>query len=95
MAAETEEIALQALELIEVDYEPLLPVLSTEEALRPDAPKIHENGNLLATSKIRKGDIAMGFKQAEVILERTYTVPFLEHMYLEPDVTLVTPHPEG
>ena len=95
VAAETEEIALQALGLIEVEYEPLPPVLSTEEALRPDAPKIHESGNLLATSKIRKGDVAKGFKQAEVILERTYTVPFLEHMYLEPDVTLVTPHPDG
>jgi CO/xanthine dehydrogenase Mo-binding subunit len=95
VAAETEEIAIQALGLIEVEYEPLPPVLSPEEALRPDAPKIHEKGNLLTTSKIRKGDTVKGFEQAEVILERTYRVPFLEHMYLEPDVTLVTPHREG
>lgn len=95
VAAETEEIAVEALNLIDVVYEALPPVFTTAEALKPDSPRIHENGNLLTTARVRKGDTLEGFSQADVVLERTYTVPFLEHMYLEPDVTLVTPHPEG
>lgn len=92
VAAETEEIAIQALGLIEVEYEPLPPVLSVMEALKADAPKIHEKGNLLSTVKIRKGDTKKGFEEADLTLERTFTVPFLEHMYIEPDVTIAIPH---
>jgi CO/xanthine dehydrogenase Mo-binding subunit len=95
VAAETEEIAIKALKLIEVEYEPLPAVFSPMDAVRPDAPKVHENGNLLRIAKIRKGNIEKGFIESDVILERTYTVPFVEHAYIEPDVTLAIPHPDG
>ena len=48
VAAETERIAHEALKLIEVEYESLPAVLDPREALREDAPKIHEKGNLLS-----------------------------------------------
>lgn len=95
VAAETEKIAQQALELIEVDYEILPAVLDPREALKEDAPQIHEKGNLLSYNKLRKGDLEAGWREAEVVLERTYRVPFLEHAYLEPDVTMAVPQADG
>jgi CO/xanthine dehydrogenase Mo-binding subunit len=95
VAAETEEIADRAVELIDVDYESLPAVYSVADALKPDAPKIHEKGNLLLTGKIRKGDVEKGFSEADVVLERTYTVPFQDHASMEPEVIWAIPHPDG
>ena len=95
VAADTEEIAVQALGLIDVEYELLPAVFSPIDAMKPDAPKVHERGNLLTTAKIRKGDTEKGFSESDVTLERTYTVPILEHAYIEPDVVLAIPHPDG
>ncbi len=95
VAAETEKIAHEALALIEVDYEPLPAVFDPRDAMKEDAPKIHEGGNLLSYDKLRKGDVDKGFERADVILERTYEVPFLEHAYMEPDVAMAIPQRDG
>jgi len=95
VAAETEEIAHKALSLIQVEYEILPAVFGPREALKPNAPQIHETGNLLSDNKLRKGNVKDGFEKADVILERTYQVPFLEHAYMEPDVTFAIPQPDG
>ncbi len=95
VAAETEEIAHEALSLIQVEYEVLPAVFDPRDAMKPDAPKVHEGGNLLSKNKLRKGDVEKGFAEADVILERTYQVPFLEHAYLEPDITFAVPQPDG
>jgi CO/xanthine dehydrogenase Mo-binding subunit len=95
VAAETEELAEEALALIEVDYEPLPAVFDPKAAMKPDAPKIHERGNLLSYNKLRKGEVAMGFAEADMILQRTYQVPFLEHAYLEPDIVMAVPQQDG
>ena len=95
VAAETEKIAHRALKLIDVEYEPLPAVFDPRRAIKDDAPKIHPNGNLLSLNKIRKGDVEAGFAQADVIMERTYQVPLQDHAYLEPDVTLAVPQPDG
>jgi CO/xanthine dehydrogenase Mo-binding subunit len=85
IAAESEETALEALKLIEVTYEDLPAVYTPEEALKPDAPKIHEKGNLLFTRRIKKGDVDEAFKRCEVVVEKTYCTGRIEHSYLEPD----------
>jgi len=95
VAAETEEIAHEALSLIQVEYEPLPAVFDPRDALKEDAPKIHDKGNLLSYNKIRKGDIEKGFAEADLILERTYSVPFIEHAYMEPDISRAIPQPDG
>lgn len=92
VAAETEEIAQKALELIEVDYEPLPGVFSVQEALAPGAPLVHDDapGNLLKHIAVRKGDVATGFAQADVILEGEFRTPFIEHAFLEPEAGVAT-----
>ncbi|MGA2956616.1 MAG: xanthine dehydrogenase family protein molybdopterin-binding subunit [Thermodesulfobacteriota bacterium] len=95
LAAETEDVAQRALSLIDVEYEALPAVFDPREALKPGAPAIHEKGNLLNHHKLRKGDIEKGFSQADIILKRSYKVPFVEHGYLEPDMTMAIPQADG
>ena len=95
VAAETEAIAQHALELIQVEYESLEPVFDPREALKEAAPKIHDEGNLLSFNKLRKGEVEKAFQEAEVVLERTYEVPFIDHAYLEPDISMAVPQANG
>ena len=85
VAAESEESAENALRAIAVTYEDLPVIQDPEEALKEGAPKIHENGNLLFTRKIKRGDSENVFGRCAVILEKVYSTSFLEHTYLEPD----------
>ena len=95
VVAETPEAARAAVEKIRVDYEPL-PVLTTPQAsLAPDAPQLHEGGNLLRHVKIRKGDVAQGFAQADVIVEGDYYTPFSEHGFLDLECSIGQPEGDG
>jgi len=85
VAAESPDIAREALKLIEVEYENLPAVFDPEEAMKPEAPKIHGNNNVIASWKLRKGDAAKGFQQADVIVENTYRTPRQEHAHIEPE----------
>lgn len=85
VAAENEAIAEAALALIEVDLEELPAVFDAEAAMLPDAPAIHEKGNVMALRKIRKGDVAGAFSRAAIIVENTYRTQMQEHAYIEPE----------
>jgi CO/xanthine dehydrogenase Mo-binding subunit len=85
VAAERMEIAREALDLIEVDYEELPAVFDPLEARKPEAPKIHGENNVIASWKLRKGDTDKGFAQADVIVENIYRTPRQEHAHLEPE----------
>ncbi len=80
-AAESEAIAEDAIELIEVKYQRLPHVVDHEEALRPEAPRVHQGtpSNVVAGTPQTTGDIEKGFKEADVIIERTLHVPVLLH----------------
>jgi len=85
VVAETMTQAREACDLVEAEYEPLPVVTSPEMARSPDAPAIHEEGNVLEHIHFRKGDITRGFEQADVIIEREYRTPMTEHLFLEPE----------
>lgn len=85
VAAETEDAARAASEAILVDYEPLPVVDDPERALDPDAPEIHEGGNLLAHWELEEGSAEAGFGEAAAIVEETYRTQFIDHAYLEPE----------
>jgi xanthine dehydrogenase molybdenum-binding subunit len=94
VAADNEEIAAAALELIDVDYEELPAVTDAIEAMRPDAPLVHEerpDGNLLKHIKVRKGDVETGLADADVVVDQTYRTPATEHLYLEPECAIGVP----
>lgn len=101
VAAETENVAEQALELIEVEYEPLPVVTSPQQALLPDAPLVHDSGNLLKRIQVRKGDAEQALAEAQanprwhVVVEREYRTPSLDHAFLEPEAGMATIDEEG
>lgn len=95
VAAETSEIAAQAIQLIEADFE-LLPVISNPlQALDENQPKLHQGGNLLKHIKVRKGNIAEGFQGADVIIEHTFHTQTTDHAFLEPECSLAVPTSDG
>ncbi len=84
LAADTEEIAEEAINLIEVEYEPLPGVFDPVEAMQPGAYLVGEvDSNIIAQFGCAQGDIERGFKEADIIIEDTYKVPFVDHAYLE------------
>jgi CO/xanthine dehydrogenase Mo-binding subunit len=83
VAAETEELAKEAAKAIRVKYRPLPAITNPREGLAEGAVKIHEKGNLLLHTKLRKGDVAKGFAAADVIVENTYKTQVVDHAYLE------------
>lgn len=90
VAADTEEIAAEALELIKVEYEELPGVFDPREAMQEDAPKLWEKGNILYHLPIRKGDVEKGFAEADVIVENTYSTQMVDHAFLQPEAALCT-----
>ncbi|RLD04120.1 MAG: aldehyde oxidoreductase [Chloroflexota bacterium] len=88
VAADTEGIARQALDLIDFEIEPLPIVTNAVDAKADDAPLVHESGNLLKHIKVNKGDIKKGFEEAEIIFEDTYFTPSYEHAFMEPECSI-------
>jgi CO/xanthine dehydrogenase Mo-binding subunit len=84
VAAESEETAEEALDLIDIEYEVLPAVYDPRKALKPDAPKVHEGGNLCFHRKIRLGNVAEGFRLSDKIIKDRFTTQKMEHCHLEP-----------
>ena len=95
VAAETREIALQAVDLISAEFATLEVVADPVHAKQPDAPQLHEKGNLLKHIKVRKGDVAQGFADADLILEHTFYTQMTDHAFMEPECSVAVPTPEG
>ena len=98
VAADTPEIAEQALDLIEVEYEELPGVFDPEYGASPEAPLIHPDlasyecvpfifpqpgTNISNWFKVRKGDMERGWAEADLVYEHKYQVPHIQHVPLE------------
>ncbi|MBV6451945.1 MAG: hypothetical protein MHPDNHAH_02693 [Anaerolineales bacterium] len=100
VAAETPEIAEQALSLIDVEYEILDSIIDSRDAMKPDAIRIHDEPeyvnfadsnpekNLAAHIRIDIGDVEKGFKEADEIFEAEYEVPKVQQVSIEPHVAV-------
>ncbi len=100
VAAETPEIAEQALRLIDVEYEILPSLLDSADSMLPTSPRIHDEPeyvnfadskpekNLAAAIRIDIGDVDKGFAEADEIFEAEYSVPKVQQAHIEPHVTI-------
>ena len=107
VAAVSEQVAREALRLIEVDYEVLPHVIDVTEAMRPDAPVLHEHlrtdgdkssdkpTNVAKRLTFKKGDIASGFAKAEVVIEHTFSTQAVHQGYIEPHACLASASEDG
>ena len=90
VAAVTEDIARDAIDLIRVEYEPLPALLDPFEALEPGAIEIHTGtGNVAYETHVDRGNVEHGFDQAAAVYEATYTMPYQYPGYLEPMASVV------
>lgn len=97
VAATTERIAEEACRLIEVDYDVLPWVIDVEEAMKPDAPILHDfikfdgkPSNIAGKLEHNLGDIEAGFAQADVVIERSFRTEPVHQGYIEPHACLVS-----
>jgi CO/xanthine dehydrogenase Mo-binding subunit len=95
VAAESEEIAEDALQLVDVKYEELPAVFDFRDALKPDAPKLHEGGNLRTHRKIRSGDVEEGFRSSDVVIEDNCWTQRMEQCHIEPHAATAVMSADG
>ena len=93
VAGTTKEVVRKALEQIHIEYEELPGVFDPVASSEPGAMIVHPEwkSNEVAHHIVTKGDVNQGFRDAEVVIEREYTTPFIEHAYLEPEAVIAVP----
>ncbi len=110
VAAEDEDIAQQALDLIDIGFEELPSVFTIEQAMASDAPILHPNfndyagvtnpltdapPNVIVNGHWDKGDIARGFAEADLTVDHTFRTQRTHQLYLEPHNCTVWVDPDG
>lgn len=93
--AETRRLAEEAAELVEIMYEQSEPVLDVDTAYA-EKIKVHPKGNTVCHYKIRKGEnIDAAFKKSHRVFEKTFTINYQEHLYLETQGCIGVPAANG
>src|ERR671911_887506 len=108
VAATSAKVAKQALKLIEVEYEPLPHVIDVVQAMKDDAPILHEDmftagvepqpdkpSNVAKRVEFALGDTDAGFAQADIIVERTFDTKPVHQGYIEPHACLASFSEDG
>ena len=97
VAATSEEVAEEALDLIQVDYQPLPAVLDAEAAMQPGAPRLHATDRNLVIPPfiVAFGDLQQGFDEADIIFEGRYSTSRHHPAYMEPDICVCQFDPSG
>lgn len=97
VAAETLDIARAAVRSIQVEYEILPALFDPQVAMQPGAVQLHDFAvsNICKHTKIRKGDVDAGLKEADLVVEETYQTAAIEHAYLEPEAGLAYLESDG
>ena len=95
VVAETRRAAREAAELVDVEYEVLEPVTDPFAALEDGAPALHERGNALSTSVVRRGDADAALERSSHVLTETFRTQFIEHAFLEPESAFAVPEDDG
>jgi CO/xanthine dehydrogenase Mo-binding subunit len=94
LAAESKPLVEDAARHVRIQYEPLDPVLTIEDALA-GRNLIYGSDNVIKRYRIERGDISKGFSQADRIVEGSYRVPHQEQLYIEPQGMIAIPEPNG
>ena len=106
VAAETEELAEKALRLIQVEYDPYPGILDPIEAMKADAPVLHESifvgeeerkiqDNIAAAREIREGNAEQGFNESDFILEDEFRTGRVYHAQMETKSVVLSPEADG
>ena len=92
VVASTKQESLQEIcDLIEVDYTELPPITSPADALRGDAPLIHEDGNIMSRAHLVRGDADEAIQSSKYVVTRKYKTSWQEHGFMEPECAVAIP----
>jgi CO/xanthine dehydrogenase Mo-binding subunit len=86
VVAEDKETLQKAISLIRVEIDPIPGIFEIDDALRPDAPLVHEKhptGNILLKAEIQAGEGEKAMADCDAIIEETFAVPMISHAFLE------------
>ncbi len=97
VVAEDEKTAIEASKLIVLDLEELPVVFESSKAISDDAPLINEEfkNNIICHHKVRRGDTDKAFEECDIIIEREFHTPLVEHAYLETEGSICIPKRNG
>jgi len=91
VAAETRRAAREAAALVEIEWQVLDPVTDPFDAMAPGAPPLHEDGNLVSLSVVKRGDVDAALAGAAHAATETFHTAAIEHAFLEPEACLAVP----
>lgn len=95
VAAKSKKALREILNLIKVECDELEPLSNPSMALAQDAPKIHPSGNILRAEKVKRGNVDDAIAKSKYVITKTYSTPFTEHAFLEPESALAMPNGDG
>ncbi|MDI6739267.1 MAG: xanthine dehydrogenase family protein molybdopterin-binding subunit, partial [Candidatus Edwardsbacteria bacterium] len=97
IVAESRDQAIDAIKYVKIDAEELTALLDPEEAMKPDAPLVHEShgSNIVNHHVVRRGEADSALKTCDHVIEQTFTTQFAEHAYLEPETAIAIPRPDS
>ncbi len=95
VAAESRTAAREAAALVEVEYEVLEPVTDPFASMKEGAAQIHEGGNILSISKVKRGDVDRALAGAAHTITETFRTQWIDHAFLEPEASLAVPLDDG
>lgn len=95
VAARSKKALKEILSLIKVEYEELEPLSRPAMALTENAPKIHPNGNILKSERLTRGNVDEAIANSKYVVTNTYSTPFTEHAFLEPESAVALPDGDG
>lgn len=92
-----EEIAQEAIELIKVDYEVLTPVFDPQEAMRKDAPRVHDHldNNVVRFADMKCGNVEEGFAESDLVIEDEFITQAQSHCCMEVHCCIAQWDPSG
>ncbi|WP_297211646.1 selenium-dependent xanthine dehydrogenase, partial [uncultured Flavonifractor sp.] len=95
VVAESEAVLREAKKLVKIDYEPLEPVCTIQQAMAENAPLVHSKGNLCQSRHVTRGDAKTALANSKYVVTQSYQTPFTEHAFLEPECAVAFPYKNG
>ncbi|MEE8497721.1 MAG: molybdopterin cofactor-binding domain-containing protein [Acidimicrobiia bacterium] len=87
VVGDPESIRRLDLDRFPITWDELQPLMSPDDSLAPGAPVLHagRDGNVLVRGLVQRGDLVASFAAADEVIEASYSTPFIEHAYIEPE----------
>lgn len=95
IVAESIEIAKEAANLVDIQYEEIQGVFDPLEAMKENAPRVHDRSNIVYHYKLRKGNIDEAIQECHAIVENTYKSSMVDHCFLQPEAGVSYPEEDG